>query len=152
MIKTIYLSSAQSDIKKIMRRIKKRNERSGPIYGFFDIENGKSILKISGFIDKTRISARAYTHFKFTKLPREIKIINEQLEHRSRYIGTWHTHPQMEPIPSRMDKGTFITVHNKLMLEKTYFVIFSDERKYELIISGNNSAKKKEIAYEISEL
>ena len=148
MIKRVFSAKANEDIKKLISKIPKGKERSGPIFGYFFLENGKNVIHVSRLLDKTKASNQTYTYFEFRKTPRTIKRTEKECSYKSSFIGSWHTHPQMEVFPSDMDRKTFRDIQKERKIIATYFIIFNEAKRYELILKNNGN--KEEIDYEIT--
>lgn len=102
-------------------------ELSGPLFGRFDIQDGKQVMIIDKFFDRTRYSSMGSTEFHFDNnwsLNREVR------KYGNNYIGTLHTHPFMSVKPSKTDLYTSEKIHKELHIKQTVFIIVNETDIY----------------------
>ena len=138
--------------KKIKKQIKKiRNissfgleETAGIIFGYFK----DGICFITHLINKTIESSFSDVSFAYDGNPNlDVKFFRWKYKIKTRYIGTWHTHPSFDVKPSTTDKETMDKIVDKLALSINPFLIFN-EKHVCLMLYKNGEFRRKEVLYE----
>ena len=127
MIDVIISPKLKKQIIKIQRRMTPGDtELSGPLFGYFDILEGREVMILTKFFDRTISSSHVDTKFEFHSnffIRREIK------EGRNN-VGSLHTHPFMDTLPSETDKMTGKEIFKKLSIRQTAYIIVNDKDIY----------------------
>lgn len=94
------LTSVLDEIAKWLQTTPDAPESGGYIVGYEHKDTGNVVLeKVSV---PSRLDRRTRTHFDMLDPAHKIFLFKEKF-HKSFYMGVWHTHPQVTPVPSATD-------------------------------------------------
>ena len=125
MIEIVLSEKLKKQIKKIQNKMTPYDtESAGPLFGRFDLDDGKQIMILDKFFDRTSHSTLAYSEFKFDS----DYFIRKEIKRGNKYVGTLHTHPFMKAEPSTKDKETAKKIQKELgILQTAYIIVNEDE-------------------------
>ena len=98
-------------------------ELSGPLFGYFDILDGKEVMILTKFFDRTISSSRVDTRFEF----RSNFFIRREIKKGRNNVGSLHTHPFMDTTPSQTDQATGKEIFKKLCIRQTAYIIVNNK-------------------------
>ena len=104
---TVYLSSVVKDKMKIMYETSPNAETGGCLFGSYDRDYG--IIYIYYMVEAPEDSIHTPVSFVrgFGGLTEEYERITALTYHQVRYLGEWHSHPNMPNRPSAIDEQQF---------------------------------------------
>ncbi|MCT3125932.1 Mov34/MPN/PAD-1 family protein [Lactococcus cremoris] len=126
------------ELKKTYHKYKEF-EVGGLLFGKIDIKNSVVSVEHIEMVKSKKIFKLSYI--------RSNKIAQQIIDHIWRksdglfnYLGEWHTHPNIEPVPSNTDKSTILKQtleKNSLYFPYTILLIIGSEEKISLTISNS---------------
>lgn len=104
---TVYLSSVVEDKMKIMYENSPNAETGGCLFGSYDRDYG--IIYVYYMVEAPEDSIHTPVSFVrgFGGLTEEYERITSLTYHQVRYLGEWHSHPNMPNMPSTIDEQQF---------------------------------------------